>query len=114
MTKRKRGKSKKVRVAGILISQREDELIDRFGNSSFGYNMPCRFCGCSVTDHDDVAAKARGEIFNGAKTAKVPPSASRRRKGFRTDLRNCATKIGFVPSNVREWERRDRQYGENW
>lgn len=111
MAKRKRGKSRKIRIGGILITKREDELISEFGNSSYGYDIECRFCGWKSVSHEEEAEQ---KFKHSSEKEVHEPGYDLRKKGFRTTLKNCANNISYVPSNVREWKRRHEECGENW
>ncbi len=92
---------RRVKLGGILITKREDELLFRFGNISRGYSIPCRFCGGLSADHDfedqrSLDKKERKIVVEGGDV---------QQKGYRTTLHNCANNIGYAPRNVRQWER---------
>lgn len=103
-------KLRKVSIGGIKITKQEDDLLNEFGNSSPGYDIPCRFCGWKSVYHDEEASQK----FEPEEKQKHEPGSDVRRKGFRTTLQNCANNIQYVPKNIGWWRRENRadQRGE--
>lgn len=105
MAKRQR---RNVRLGGISITVKEDELLDEFRNSSRGYDIECRFCGWKSVFHDEEEEQR----WKDQDKQKHEPGSDVRKKGYRTTLQNCANNIGYVPANLRQWRQKAREWGD--
>ncbi len=111
MTSKKRHRAKsrrKIASERLKLAQGEERLLlEEFGNYSRGYSIPCRFCGWNSSDHEWEQEGA--EIFSGKRRRPATEGSDVREKGYRATLQECIQHLGYIPKNIRQWRRADRE-----
>ncbi len=107
--KQQRAKSRrKIATQRLKLTQGEERLLlEEFGNYSRGYSIPCRFCGWNSSDHEWEEEGC--QMFSGKRKRPPTEGSSVREKGYRATLQECIQHLGYIPKNIRQWCRADRE-----